>query len=293
MILPLLIIPFRAATAWCASTGDGYCVDPTLLWSTSNASNVTLHINLSCITASSVQWTIASLAYLANAILVFEYLDPFRYMCTTVLRTKLCRRHMACMVVHCADSPLTEAWVFMWEYSMRLLQEICANSQWYFWLSFTSLLDPFIWPWGLGCMLMWQLEQSHQKCSSSVCRPCELYRYVAHVFMYSNCSHTLCRYPWHVVFTGLRSLVEARGVLRGNYFANNDDGQYIGYTWVLSVCTINDMHASGRSPHLCETPYSSCTFPPHPPQVVLYCLVHDLPVRYDCGPAQCADCPDE
>ena len=37
------------------------------------------------------------------------------------------------------------------------------------------------------------------------------------------------RYPWHVVFTGLRSLVEARGILDGNYFAVNDDGQYIGY----------------------------------------------------------------
>ena len=45
--------------------------------------------------------------------------------------------------------------------------------------------------------------------------------------------------------------------------------------------------------HLCETPYSSCTFPPHPPQVVLCCNVHDLPVHCNCGPAQRADCTDE
>ena len=31
IVLPFLIILFRAATTWCASTGDGYCVDPTLL----------------------------------------------------------------------------------------------------------------------------------------------------------------------------------------------------------------------------------------------------------------------
>jgi len=72
--LPLLIIPFRAATTWCASTGDGYCVDPTLLSNTSNATNPILNINQACITASSIQWIIASLAYMANAVLVLEYL---------------------------------------------------------------------------------------------------------------------------------------------------------------------------------------------------------------------------
>ena len=69
--LPLLIIPFRAATVWCASTGDGYCVDPTRL---SNVTNPILDINQACITASSVQWIIASLAYMVNAVLVLEYL---------------------------------------------------------------------------------------------------------------------------------------------------------------------------------------------------------------------------
>ena len=80
-ILTLLIIPFRAATTWCASTGDGYCVDPTLLHNTSNATSSILDINQACITASSIQWIIASLAYMANAILVLKYLSPFRYMC--------------------------------------------------------------------------------------------------------------------------------------------------------------------------------------------------------------------
>ena len=69
--LPLLIIPFRTATVWCASTGDGYCVDPTRL---SNVTNPILDINQACITASSVQWIIASLAYMANAVLILEYL---------------------------------------------------------------------------------------------------------------------------------------------------------------------------------------------------------------------------
>ena len=71
VILPLLIIPFRAATTWCASTGGGYCVDPTRL---PNFSNSSLDINEACITASHVQWIFASLAYMANAILVLEYL---------------------------------------------------------------------------------------------------------------------------------------------------------------------------------------------------------------------------
>ena len=81
IILPFLIIPFRAATTWCASTGDGYCVDPTLLRNTSNATSSILNINQACITASSVQWIVASLAYMANAMWVLKYLRPFRYMC--------------------------------------------------------------------------------------------------------------------------------------------------------------------------------------------------------------------
>ena len=75
VILPFLIIPFRAVTTWCASTGDGYCVEPTLL---PNSTNVSLDINLACITASHIQWIIASLAYMANAILVMEFLALFR-----------------------------------------------------------------------------------------------------------------------------------------------------------------------------------------------------------------------
>ena len=76
VILPFLIIPFRAATTWCASTGDGYCVDPTLTHT--NATNLSLNINLPCINASHVQWIFASLAYMANAILVIEFLALFR-----------------------------------------------------------------------------------------------------------------------------------------------------------------------------------------------------------------------
>ena len=78
-VLPLLIIPFRAATTWCASTGNGYCVDPTLLQNTSNATNFILDIDQACITASSVQWIIASLAYMVNAMLVLEFLTLSRY----------------------------------------------------------------------------------------------------------------------------------------------------------------------------------------------------------------------
>ena len=79
-------------------------------------------------------------------------------------------------------------------------------------------------------MLMCQQGPSHLKWSSSVCRPCELCTYDVHACTCTHKhSHAFCRYPWHVMFTGLRSLVEARGILDGNYFANDDDGQYIGY----------------------------------------------------------------
>ena len=87
VILPLLIIPFRAATTWCASTGDGYCVDPSLTPHT-NATNSILDINEACITASSVQWIIASLAYMANAMLVLEFLTLFKYVC--MLHSAVC-----------------------------------------------------------------------------------------------------------------------------------------------------------------------------------------------------------
>ena len=77
MILPFLIIPFRAATTWCASTGVSYCAQPTLL---PNSTNFSLDINTQCIAASHVQWIFASLAYMANAILVIEFLALFRYI---------------------------------------------------------------------------------------------------------------------------------------------------------------------------------------------------------------------
>ena len=76
VILPFLIIPFRAATTWCASTGVGYCAEPTLLPNSTN--NYSLDINQACITASHVQWIVASLAYMANAVLVIEYFALFR-----------------------------------------------------------------------------------------------------------------------------------------------------------------------------------------------------------------------
>ena len=50
-----------------------------------------------------------------------------------------------------------------------------------------------------------------------------------HAHVRINTDIPLCRYPWHVMFTGLRSLVEAGGILDGNYFANDNNGQYIGY----------------------------------------------------------------
>ena len=36
------------------------------------------------------------------------------------------------------------------------------------------------------------------------------------------CADALCRYPWHVVFTGIRILIESRGIL--NYVGDNNNG---------------------------------------------------------------------
>ena len=74
VVLPLLIIPFRAATTWCASTGGGYCTLPVNSTAMGNTS-----ISESCIVASSVQWIVASLAYLVNALLIVEFVALFRY----------------------------------------------------------------------------------------------------------------------------------------------------------------------------------------------------------------------
>ena len=46
---------------------------------TSNTTIFVLDINQACITASSVQWIIASLAYMVNAMLVMEFLTLSRY----------------------------------------------------------------------------------------------------------------------------------------------------------------------------------------------------------------------
>ncbi len=37
------------------------------------------------------------------------------------------------------------------------------------------------------------------------------------------------RYPWNVLFTGLRILFEAGDVYGGLYFAVDENGQYAGY----------------------------------------------------------------
>ena len=37
------------------------------------------------------------------------------------------------------------------------------------------------------------------------------------------------RYPWNVLFTGLRILFEAGDVYDGGYFAEDENGQYTGY----------------------------------------------------------------
>ena len=42
-----------------------------------------------------------------------------------------------------------------------------------------------------------------------------------------TCGATMCRYPWHVLFTGIRILMV--GDVIGDYFADDEDGQYIGY----------------------------------------------------------------
>ena len=53
---------------------------------------------------------------------------------------------------------------------------------------------------------------------------------LAPVMKHGTCvDAALCRYPWHVVFTGFRILIEAGGIFDGDYFSNNDDGQYAGY----------------------------------------------------------------
>ena len=75
VVLPLLIIPFRAATTWCASAGEGYCTPPANTTVMRNTS-----FSQSCIMASTVQWHVASLAYLVNGLRIVEYVAVFRYV---------------------------------------------------------------------------------------------------------------------------------------------------------------------------------------------------------------------
>ena len=117
-VLPLLIIPFRAATTWCASTGDGYCVDPTLL-NTSNTTHFILDINHACISASSVQWIIASLAYMVNAMLVLEFLTLSRYYIASHSIGYQCRtlKYTMYVCVPLSLSLIAGGWECMWRSS--------------------------------------------------------------------------------------------------------------------------------------------------------------------------------
>ena len=64
--------------------------------------------------------------------------------------------------------------------------------------------------------------------------PLHTHTHTHHIHVYVcpcnvQCGAALCRYPWHVVFTALRILIETGDLYGGNYFAVNDDGEYIGY----------------------------------------------------------------
>ena len=266
-VLPLLIIPFRATTTWCASTGDGYCVDPTLLPDAVNATNLTLDINLPCITASSIQWIIASLAYMANAIIVVEFLALYRYYC--------------CMAVMCSQSIVyVSLWLFLLPLPLQdhrclpdhhqedscaghgqVLGDFCDCTAHLCWVLLSRLesrgdCEHVNWSHHIRFGGVQTADPVSSTCSASkygcmVSLHCQCVgapvllpsASSTHINVIMNaCMHThvhmvyeCCvvgfynRYPWHVVFTGLRSLVEARGILDGNYFAVNDDGQYIGY----------------------------------------------------------------
>ena len=53
---------------------------------------------------------------------------------------------------------------------------------------------------------------------------------LAPVMKYGACvDAALCRYPWHVVFTGLRILIESGGIFDGQYFEIDEDRNYTGY----------------------------------------------------------------
>ena len=56
--------------------------------------------------------------------------------------------------------------------------------------------------------------------------------YILNIHVICCAALRVCRYPWHVVFTGIRILFESGGIFDGDYFANDDNGQYIGYQLV-------------------------------------------------------------
>ena len=86
LVFPLLLISFRFATFWCGSTGVGLCESPDQVnlttvdvnLTTVDVNLTTVDINLPCIVASSVQWWLASFAFLFNALKIFWYITVYK-----------------------------------------------------------------------------------------------------------------------------------------------------------------------------------------------------------------------
>ena len=78
LVFPLLLISFRFATFWCGSTGVGLCESPVKLPNSDQVNLTTVDINLPCIVASSVQWWLASFAFLFNALKIFWYITVYK-----------------------------------------------------------------------------------------------------------------------------------------------------------------------------------------------------------------------
>ena len=81
LVFPFLIIPFRFATLWCGSTGVGLCGTPLTLPNSDQVNHTTVDISLPCIIASSVQWWMASFAFLFNALRIFQYITVWKWVC--------------------------------------------------------------------------------------------------------------------------------------------------------------------------------------------------------------------
>ena len=72
ILIPVLfVVPLRAATTWCASTGIDYCSRP-------SSNNVNVTINIVCVYASTQQWVFACLTYFFNAMLIFEFMAVYK-----------------------------------------------------------------------------------------------------------------------------------------------------------------------------------------------------------------------